>query len=498
MSYQAMDARQFVRTIPEQILASRVLEMSVTELQSFVEQQMLENPALVIDDEHRCPLCGAPTSDAGVCTLCGSMSDAVDGLLRSNQGLLSATGSLDIYDDTEDDNCDPFCRVAAETDLAAYLHRQSAIAFKDKDRIVADYIIDSLDHRGYFCESLVETASLFGLCVPEFRTILDAVQEFDPPGIAATSVQECLLLQLRQADISAPAKELAARIITECWRELSRLRWKAISEKLGRPVQEVRDAVRIIGDKLTPYPASLYRPPWQELAPSRAVRVVPDAVIRCLEAPTDDGRAPNGTRAAESGDAGFRTPDGTLTCEVVDFRFGSLGIDKLYSAALEQVRKTRAGCSDEEKRHICEQVDKARCVLDAVALRKTTLARLCVYLASEQRDFVLKGAQGLKPMTQKQVARKLGVHESTISRAVRGKYVQLPSGEVVPMDRFFDSALPIKDRIAELVAADAGPGALTDGQIAARLAEQGIRVARRTVAKYRGQLQLPPAQLRAA
>ena len=101
-------------------------------------------------------------------------------------------------------------------------------------------------------------------------------------------------------------------------------------------------------------------------------------------------------------------------------------------------------------------------------------------------------------MTRKQVAEDLGLHESTVSRAVCGKHVQLPSGEVVPMDRFFDSALPIRDRIAQIVAAESGPGALTDGQIAARLAEQGVRVARRTVAKYRSQLHMPPAQLRAA
>ena len=493
-----MDTGQLVRMIPEQILASRVLRMSIAELQSFVEQQVLENPALVIDDRHRCPLCGAPVPNATACAVCGSLPDMASDNVGSAEDPSTGSGSAWPYDAPDEDDHDPFCRVAAETDLNAHLHRQSAVVFEGNDRIVADYIIDSLDDRGYFRESLIETADLFGLCVPELRTILDRVQEFDPPGIAATSVRECLMLQLRQIDAPERAKELAGRIVTECWRELSGLKWKAISKKVGCSVLEVQEAVRLIGDRLTPHPASLYRPAWQELAPCRSGRVVPDVVIRTAGPGSDDGGRFENGQEISSGRACSDSAECSLVCEVVDFRLGSLKIDELYAAAFEQIRGSRVGYSDEDKRHICEQVDKGRCVLDAVELRKANLARLCLYLAETQKDFILLGAQGLKPMTRKQVAEDLGLHESTVSRAVCGKHVQLPSGEVVPMDRFFDSALPIRDRIAQIVAAESGPGALTDGQIAARLAEQGVRVARRTVAKYRSQLHMPPAQLRAA
>lgn len=493
-----MDTRQLVRMIPEQILASRVLRMSIAELQSFVEQQVLENPALVIDDRHRCPLCGAPAPNAEACAVCGSLPDAAGCDDGSAHDPFTGSGSAWPYDVSDEDDHDPFCQVAAETDLKAHLHRQAAVVFDGEDRIVADYIIDSLDDRGYFRESLLETADLFGLCVPELRTILDGVQEFDPPGIAATSVRECLILQLKQIDAPEHTRELAARMVTECWREFSGLKWKVLSEKLGCSVPEVKEVVRLIGDRLTPYPASLYRPPWQELAPCRSGRVGPDAVIRLVEPNSDDAGRRQTVRNSGSGSARPDSAECSLVCEVVDFRLGSLKMDELYAAAFEQIRSSRVGYSDEDKRHICEQVDKARCVLDAVELRKANLARLCLYLAEAQKDFILRGAQGLKPMTQKQVAEDLGLHESTISRAVCGKHVQLPSGEIVPMDRFFDAALPIRDRIAQIVAADSGPEALTDGQIAARLAEQGVRVARRTVAKYRSQLRLPPAQLRAA
>lgn len=471
-----MDARQLVRMIPEQILASRVLRMSIAELQTFVEEQVLENPALVVDDRHRCPLCGAPASSAGACAVCGFVSDPASQRTREESDAYASLPTPDVWESLDDDAHDPFGSIAAETGLSEYLHRQAAIVFEGDDRIVADYIIDSLDERGYFCESLVETASLFGLCVPELRTILDGVQEFDPPGIAATSVQECLLLQLRQVDAPEHLRGLAERIISACWRDLAGLKWKAIAEKLQSSTDDVRAAVRLIGEKLTPYPAALYRPPWQELSPSGVRRIVPDVIIR---------------RASEDDQTG-------LICDVVDFRLGSLKIDELYRSAYEQIKASRASFSEEERRHICEQVAKARCVLDAVALRRATLARLCLFLAEKQKDFILHGAQKLKPMTQKQVAKQLELHESTVSRAVQNKYVQLPSGEVVPMDRFFDSALPVKEMIARIVAADAGSGRLSDSQIAARLAEEGILVARRTVAKYRAQLQLPPVHLRAA
>ena len=104
----------------------------------------------------------------------------------------------------------------------------------------------------------------------------------------------------------------------------------------------------------------------------------------------------------------------------------------------------------------------------------------------------------MKPLTQKQVAEAVGVHESTVSRAVTGKHVQLPSGEVVSFSLFFDAALPIKERILQIVSA-CGPSAQpSDAQIAAKLAEQGIQIARRTVAKYRAQLQIPSSTLRVA
>lgn len=470
MPSQNMAARQIARTIPEQIEAGKILRMALPELQSFVEQQVLENPALAVEESARCPLCGAPLSDAASCRICGSALESaqLEAIDRDDYIEPESFHSADFEEDF-----DPFGSVAAETDLRSHLHRQAAAVFVGHRLIVADYIIDSLDDRGYFTESLLETANLFGLSVPELRVILDEIQTFDPLGIAATDVRECILIQLRQSSHLPEEGELALRVAENCWEELSKLKLQAIADKLDADADGVKAALEFISSELTPYPASLYRAPWQELAPTQVAKIVPDVVMR----ETEDG----------------------LAVEVVDFRLGTLKIDEIYEAVYKQVRgKNGVSFTEEERKHVCEQVNNARCVLEAIELRKTTLARMALHLAREQREFVTKGRQHVKPLTQKQVAESLGVHESTISRAVTDKHVQLPSGEVVSFDLFFDAALPIKERILEIVSA-CGPSAQpSDSQIAARLAEQGIQIARRTVAKYRMQLQIPSSTLRVA
>ena len=469
MPSQNMAARQTIRTIPEQIQAGKILRMGLPELQSFVEQQVLENPALAVEESARCPLCGAPLSDAIRCRICGSSLDSAPPHEAFDDDYVESEGSHNVE---FDDDFDPFGSVAAETDLQSHLHRQASALFEGHNLIVADYIIDSLDDKGYFTESLIETANLFGLSVPELRLILDVIQTFDPMGIAATDVRECILIQLRQLQTPPEVGELARRVAEHCWEELSKLKLQAIADKLDASTDDVRDALEFIGTELTPYPASLYRAPWREFAPTQVAKIVPDVVIR----QTEDG----------------------LRVDVIDFRLGTLKIDEIYEAVYNQVRGTGHSFTEEERKHVCEQISNARCVLDAIELRKTTLARMSLHLVQEQRDFVLKGKQYVKPMTQKQVAEALGVHESTVSRAVTEKHVQLPSGEVMSFAVFFDSALPVKERIQQIVSA-CGPSAQpSDSQIAAKLAEQGIQIARRTVAKYRMQLQIPSCQLRVA
>jgi RNA polymerase sigma-54 factor len=219
-------------------------------------------------------------------------------------------------------------------------------------------------------------------------------------------------------------------------------------------------------DSLNPRPASLYRAPWAELAPSASGHILPDVVIRMR------GDSP--------------------VVEVLDFQAGLLKLDDEYEEAIS----SGGSCfSADEKKHIREYVDKARCILNAVQLRRQTLARIALALADYQKRYLVSGPRHLQPLKQKELAAAIGVHESTVCRALNGKFARIPSGEVVPFDTFFDGSLPIKEMIRGIIAASGGQ-ALSDSEIARKLEEQGVQIARRTVAKYRDQLRLPTFQLR--
>jgi RNA polymerase sigma-54 factor len=254
------------------------------------------------------------------------------------------------------------------------------------------------------------------------------------------------------------------------WEALSKQRLKAIASRMGVTIGVVTEAADFIKTRLSQYPASMYIRPFAELAPNESAAVVPDVVMHAR---------------GES-----------VSVEVLDSHSRLLGIDATYSDLYGSIRKGDSYLSDDDCRHIREHVERVKCILEAIALRKKTLTRVASHIADYQIGFLLHGPSQLRPLRQKDVAKALEVHESTICRAVAGKFCRLPSGETVSFEVFFDSALPVRIMIREIIARSAEP--LSDGEITRKLAEQGVEIARRTVAKYREQLRVLPYQLRAA
>ena len=181
---------------------------------------------------------------------------------------------------------------------------------------------------------------------------------------------------------------------------------------------------------------------------------------------------------------------------MIDSHCSHIKIDETYENVYRSIQKSDSYLSDEDCKHVKEHVERVKCILEAIGLRKKTLARVATYLTDYQSGFIANGPSHLRPLRQKDLAKALEVHESTICRAVAGKYCRLPSGEVISFEVFFDSALPVRNMISQLIAHSTEP--LSDGEITKRLAEQGVTLARRTVAKYREQLKLLPYQLRTA
>jgi RNA polymerase sigma-54 factor len=446
--------------VPEHIMGKAVLKMTALELQEFIQAQCSENPALTLEEARSCPICGGDLVGE-VCASCGSqpIQEKADDVPDEHWTPI----------ELDDSALEPFAFVASPQALADYLKEQICTQFPDDLQPVAEFIVDSLDEDGYLREPLIELASQFCLSVPQLESVLVRVQSLDPPGIAARDLQECLLIQLRRLNESfAPSPAaLAERLLAECWEGVSHMRLDKVAERLGTSREAVQAALRFIREELNPHPASLFRDPWERLAPRRVSRQSPDIEVRL----TDDG----------------------LTASVVDPAAGQVTMDHIYASLYEQISERKNGMPDADRAHIKECVHKANALIEALEFRRYTIRRIADELIRAQADFFINGPTALKPMTRKELAEKLGVHESTVCRATQDKTLRLPTGEVIGLDVLFDSALPTKEMVRMLVAQS-----LTDGEIAGQLNDAGVKIARRTVAKYRDQLRLLPLQYRAA
>lgn len=463
----AITQKQQLRTIPVQIQASAILNMNLLDLQQFIEAETMENPALSIEETSRCPVCSFRTRD-NVCPVCGASMSRSESL---------STEKFDEHDYLErafaivDDGSefDPFRTVASTQCLGDYLKQQARMSLSGRKLRIAEFLIESLDEDGYFRESLFETAEEFAAAVPEIESVLAIIQSFDPAGIAACDLRECLLIQVRSISDKSPVAANAEHILMDYWDNFSRMKLKAIAQQMEVPVSAVQEACEYIREFCNPRPASGYHAPFDELAPKETAAIVPDIIVQ------------------KKGDA--------LVAKVVDCYGSSIKVDETYDEIYESLQS--GSCmSEDDCKHIREHVERVRTILEAISLRKKTLARVANYLLDYQKGFLTNGASHLKPLRQKDVAQALEVHESTICRALAGKSCRLPSGEVVSFEVFFDSALPIRYMISQLIARSTEP--LSDNDITKKLAENGVTIARRTVAKYRDQLKVLPYQLRAA
>lgn len=469
MQGAALSQKQQLRAIPVQIQANAILGMNLIELQQFVETEAIENPALGVEEGARCPVCGFMTVTQA-CPVCGASTRRTDTELESAKACERDYLERAFAAAGRDEAFDPFRTVAAASDLRDYLRQQARMCLGGRRLRIAEYLTDSLDDDGYLRESLYETAERFAEAVPEIESVLGVLQGFDPPGIAARDLRESLLIQLRCLGEPGTTAANAERILVDHWDDFSKMRLKSIAKEMAVTQEVVREAVEFVREKLTPHPASGYRAPFDDLAPRDTAAVVPDVVVH-------------------------RSGDG-FTAEVVDSHGSLLRIDETYDQVYQSMRSGDSYLSDEDCKHIREHVERVKCILDAINLRKKTLARVALFLVEFQAGFLAHGPSHLKPLRQKDLARELEVHESTICRALANKYCRLPSGEVISFEVFFDSALPIRNMISQLISVSTEP--LSDGEIAKRLAGQGVVIARRTVAKYREQLKLLPYHLRAA
>jgi len=439
-----------------------LLNLSNTELHEKVISELAENPALELVEERVCPICGKKLAGAAVCPVCSRKA--------TEEGPIVFMSPRDSYHprsgsryDHEDLDFEP----TAPEDLTAHVLQQLASDLRKEDRQLAYYILSSLDDDGFLTDPPALIARATRRPLSSVKEVISLIARAEPIGLAASGPKEALLIQL---ELLPPCdmRSIAEAIITGHFHSLGRKEYEKIASKLDVGSAQIRRVVNFIQENLNPYPARAF---WgtgrHQAAQDPNVFTTPDVVIRSNQS----------------------DPDGPLVVEIFAPISGWLRVNPLFQKALKNKDKD-ANQSEAWTKHL----EKATLFVKCIQQRGNTMQQLMSTLVRIQTPFILKGDRHLKPITRAQIAEEIGVHESTISRAVANKSVALPDGRMVPMSLFFDRSLAIRDQIKEIIQNESKP--LTDEQISEALEGAGVKVARRTVAKYRTIEGILPARLR--
>ncbi len=368
-------------------------------------------------------------------------------------------------------------RITAIPPLVDQLYEQLSLSDLDpEDREIAEYIIGNLDDRGYVGCSLEEIAADLEIEVEEVEKILRVIQTFEPPGVGARDLRECLMIQLAQHQ--DPLSELALQIVRNQMEDLTRRRLTRITRALGISNEVLKEVLGVI-ELLQPNPGSPSSSDYNGLLTldTEVSYITPDLIVE---------------QVGEEW--------------IVSLADGSMPSLKINSTYTELLKKKRGNGKDEVKTYVSQKLNDARWLINAIHQRRTTMLKVANYLVTAQMPFFEEGPAHLKPMVLQDVADAVEMHVSTISRVSNGKYMQTPHG-VFELKYFFDSkvstneggdvsARSVKEKISSMVADEDKAKPLSDQEIADRLGEDGLKIARRTVAKYREQLQIPSQRYR--
>ncbi|HEX9037366.1 MAG TPA: hypothetical protein VF808_10290 [Ktedonobacterales bacterium] len=439
------------------VAASVMLQRSAEEFEVALSTEASENPALEIEERARCPRCGRDLR-LGYCSGCDGL--APDGSGHRGQAA-GAPGSL--WSGQAGERRDALAEAQAGEPLAFSVLRQLRAALAREDFAIAAYLAGSLDERGLLATSAGEVAAALAVEEARVERAIAVLQTLDPPGVGARSVAECLLRQLDGFEEQGSAPPVARPMIERCLPDLAARRFTTIARALGVSVAEAQAGWAFIRANLSPYPSGAFDA-------DAVIPLWPDVVFRRTE-------------------AGFET-------EVIERRRFRLGVQPLYAELSAGSAGARA--PDVAPGHVQAYVARTRDFVALVQRRWRTLGQIAAALATYQRDFLEQGPGGLRPLTRSELARRLAISESTVSRATAGRYALLPSGQIVSFEVFFDASAPVKQRLLALVEAEDSARPLRDEELARLLDSQGMRLAPRTVAKYREALGIAPHRLRAA
>jgi RNA polymerase sigma-54 factor len=451
------------------VTATRLLNASSVDLLPLLQQEAARNPALELEVHPICPTCGRVLA-GGQCIECPARTSVADRFQEANHSFEAWEGrsGQSVSGSSDEIFSDLAHYVPSSLSLAEYL-RQALCAELPAEAVpIIEYLVGSLDEDGYLHSSVEEAAYLLGVAPAQVEQVLTHLQGHEPAGIGARDVRECLLLQLQALAEAGHPQPAAVSIVERFLTQLGQHKYNVIARQLGLTQRQVEQTHIWIQHHLTPFPARSYLEAHLLQRPESLRPLTPDVIIRRLP------------------------PGEALPYEVVvvEAQRYSLSLSDAYVQAYRHLSEQRLGTST-ERGQIHQALTEARCFLNSLKRRWDTLARITWALIEQQQAYLEQGIRALQPLTRADLAATLGVHPSTVARATADKYVLLPSAEVVPFATFFTANLPVKEVLREVIAQTSG--SLSDRRLAELLEQRGISLARRTVTKYRAELEIGSA-----
>lgn len=484
-------AQQQLQTLsPQQIMAIKLLELPTVELEERVHSELLDNPALEegrepsdTDDCHADDADSYNTTDEDGEPNTDNAEDLSLGDYRNEDDIPDYKLQENNYSKDDQPEDIPFSdNISFYETLKEQLDMQE---LSPKEKELGEYLIGSLDDDGLLRKPLDAIADELAIyqgvetTPEELERVLTVIQDFDPAGIGARSLQECLLLQIKRKEDS-PVKQAEYDIISKCCDEFTKKNKEKIMQKLGLSEQQYAEAVTEL-TKLNPRPGSSLG----ETIGKNLQQIIPDFIVD-----TDD--------------------DGTITLSLNSRNVPELRLSSEFTEMLDEHTRNKANQSKESKDTMLflkQKVDAAQGFINAIKQRQQTLTTTMQAIIDLQRPFFEEGDESLlRPMILKDVAERTGLDISTISRVSNSKYVQTNYG-IYPLKFFFSdgyttesgeelSVREIKRILKECINSEDKNKPYTDDELADILKDKGYPIARRTVAKYRQQLNIPVARLR--
>ena len=445
-----IEQTQKLSMTPELIQAIQILQYNNQELNEYIDKELLENP--ILESEYH------KESDTEI-----DIDSLRDQLIQADENVeaYKQWESHSTNDEYSYENFVDFNYTLTEF-LIEQLHFSS---LKGQDAEIGRYIIENIDDNGYLSMSLEEICSVLDVDLDSCERVLDLIHTFEPSGVGARDLNECLIIQL--ASLGELTDEIEF-IISNRLKDLADNKYALISKEVGislTEVQEIADLIKTLEPK-----------PGRGFDSDNSIKyILPDIYVE----------ETNGEYIVSANDGS--TP--------------SLHISSYYNSLTEEAK------SDKElSNYLNNRFNSAMWLMKSIEQRKKTIYNVASAIVQFQNDFFAKGERFLKPLTLKQIAETVGVHESTVSRAINGKYMQCPRG-VFELKYFFTGGIlnedgsgvssnSIKSMIKEFVDAEDDKKPLSDSKISEMLHEKGIDISRRTVAKYRDDIGIMPSSKR--